>query len=163
MESPARFLGTYNDGAHTRLPNSLPVVGRALAGEIIAERRLEEPGGTPGACWATRPPRPLHAYVRALFAVINSGGTRAAVVVCGHCGQGRQTVSYRRLSDHGVSVNDLPLLADYRRDYCTRCGALGAQLHHMAPSAIFADADDWPLAYLCQACHAEWHKTMGKT
>jgi hypothetical protein len=26
--------------------------------------------------------------------------------------------------------------------------------------AIFEDADDWPLAYLCQACHATWHQQM---
>lgn len=149
-----------------RLPNSLPVVGRSLAEQIISERRLEElsPWGPRRACYpGTGWPRPgweHHTYVRALFGVLNSGGTLTAVVVCGRCGHGRQSVSRSALAKHDIMVHELPLLADLRRDYCQRCGALGAQLHHMAPYALFTDADTWPLAYLCQPCHSAWHRTM---
>lgn len=101
-------------------------------------------------------------YVRALFGVLNSGGTLNAVVVCGRCGHGRQSVSHADLAKHDIRPIELPLLADLRRDYCERCGKIGAQLHHMAPQHVFADANDWPLAYLCQTCHAEWHRRMGR-
>lgn len=153
--------GLYSDGSHTRLPNSLPVVGQLLATTLIEQRHLEEPGRD--RCWpSTEPviPKNRHTYVRALFAVINAGGTRTAVLVCGRCGQGRRSVPFRSMADNGISPEDLPLLADYRRDYCERCGELGAQLHHMAPQARFEDADNWPLAYLCQGCHARWHTVM---
>jgi hypothetical protein len=152
---------TYNDREHARLPNSLPVVGRDLAERLIAERELERPGRD--RCWPARGPvgpNPNHKYVRALFAVVNAGGTLTAVLVCGYCGYGRRSVPYKALAEHAIQPSDLPLLADYRRDYCERCGALGAQLHHMAPQALFPDADDWPLAYLCQSCHALWHATV---
>lgn len=153
--------GLYRDEAHRRLPNSLPVVGQALASRLITERELERPGRE--RCWPDRrSPQSAHEYVRALFAVINAGGTRTAVLVCGRCGHGRRSVGYQALADSGIALADLPELADYRRDYCERCGALGAQLHHMAPRALFEDADDWPLAYLCQTCHSRWHATMDR-
>lgn len=85
-----------------------------------------------------------------------------AVVVCGRCGHGRQSVGRMALLAHDILVTELPVLADLRRDYCERCGELGAQLHHMAPRAVFNDPDSWPLAYLCQACHVEWHQRMGR-
>lgn len=149
-----------------RLPNSLPVVGRSLAEQIISGRRLEEPSpwGSnrcwPAPGWPHVQPLAHHTYVRALFRVLNSGGTTNAVVVCGKCGHGRHSISHAALAKHDIMPSDLPLLADLRRDYCERCGVLGAQLHHMAPQALFKDADTWPLAYLCQPCHSAWHQTM---
>lgn len=158
----ALSLGTYDDSEHRRLPNSLPVVGRALAEEVIGRWRLEEPA-LGRRCWPERwpsPSKPNHLYVRALFGVYNAGGTLMAMVVCGRCGHGRRSVSRRDLTAHSVALDSVPILADYRRDYCERCGTIGAQLHHMAPQALFEDANNWPTAYLCQPCHAEWHRTM---
>jgi 5-methylcytosine-specific restriction endonuclease McrA len=45
---------------------------------------------------------------------------------------------------------------------CARCGSpdAGIEVHHIAPRAYFADADDWPLILLCPACHKRWHQTM---
>lgn len=43
---------------------------------------------------------------------------------------------------------------------CARCGNLGAELHHWAPSAIFNDADLWPMSPLCRECHTTWHAAM---
>ena len=147
-----------------RLPNSLPVVGSVLAASLIVERALEHPNAWRRyVCWPADegPPHYTHKYVRALFAVMNAGGTMTAVLVCGRCGHGRVSVPLRRLRDDNIELADIPRLADHRRDYCERCGQLGAQLHHMAPQALFQDADDWPLAYLCQPCHNEWHRVTG--
>jgi len=44
---------------------------------------------------------------------------------------------------------------------CARCGSTaGAERHHWAPRAIFADADWWPTDYLCRPCHSFWHAAM---
>jgi hypothetical protein len=43
---------------------------------------------------------------------------------------------------------------------CERCGAEGAEAHHWAPRAFFADCDDWPMSYLCPSCHTRWHKAL---
>jgi hypothetical protein len=39
------------------------------------------------------------------------------------------------------------------------CGrTLQCEEHHVAPRVIFgADADRWPLVYLCRECHMRWH------
>lgn len=145
------------------LPNSLPVVGSALAAQLIVERALETPNAwRKYVCWPADegPPHYTHKYVRAVFAVVNAGGTVTAVLVCGRCGHGRTSIPLRRLRENDIELADVPRLADLRRDYCERCGALGAELHHMAPQALFQDADDWPLSYLCQRCHVEWHQTI---
>lgn len=165
MTETARVSGTASDPRSYPLPNSLPVVGRSLAEEVIAQRRLEEPKPWGGRCWPgtgwPRQSHPTHLYVRALFGVLNAGGTLMAVLVCGRCGHGRESVAFSALARHDIRPNELPQLADLRRDYCQRCGALGAQLHHMGPSQFFKDPDNWPTAYLCQSCHAEWHRTIG--
>lgn len=46
---------------------------------------------------------------------------------------------------------------------CERCESTeGTQLHHWAPRAIFGaiEAERWPTAYLCPACHSVWHAQM---
>ena len=42
---------------------------------------------------------------------------------------------------------------------CAACGAVGPrEVHHWAPRHLFgADADKWPTADLCGACHRRWH------
>ena len=41
------------------------------------------------------------------------------------------------------------------------CGAEGAELHHWAPKEVFGqEANAWPTAFLCVACHQEWHVGM---
>ena len=47
---------------------------------------------------------------------------------------------------------------------CARCGATnGVELHHWAPAAVFKDFYRWPTAWLCPACHTEWHDKMSAT
>jgi len=43
---------------------------------------------------------------------------------------------------------------------CSHCGAVGAELHHYAPQALFEDANHWSVGYLCKRCHKEWHEVM---
>jgi|ERR1700722_1850699 len=45
---------------------------------------------------------------------------------------------------------------------CERCGAVGVELHHWAPRAVFGveEADKWPTSALCPKCHTEWHRRM---
>jgi hypothetical protein len=45
---------------------------------------------------------------------------------------------------------------------CAVCDQPGAELHHFAPKHIFgaAEAERWPLAYLCFEHHGEWHRRM---
>ncbi len=42
---------------------------------------------------------------------------------------------------------------------CAVCGTVGPrEVHHWAPRHLFgADADKWPTANLCGACHRQWH------
>jgi hypothetical protein len=47
------------------------------------------------------------------------------------------------------------------RETCGRCGSRGpTEAHHWAPRSMFKDADLWPCAYLCRACHMYWHAVM---
>lgn len=58
-----------------------------------------------------------------------------------------------------VCVRDT--LAQFTADPCARCGSNGGtQLHHWAPRAIFDDAEQWPMSYLCPPCHRTWHQAM---
>lgn len=52
--------------------------------------------------------------------------------------------------------------SDYTSDKhpCARCDNHLTEYHHFAPRAIFADADFWPGAWLCKACHTLWHGAM---
>lgn len=47
--------------------------------------------------------------------------------------------------------------------HCARCGHSDhtIELHHWAPYSLFEDPNDWPMSYLCRACHREWHQTTG--
>lgn len=41
------------------------------------------------------------------------------------------------------------------------CGALAlCECHHLAPHKFFTDADEWPTAWLCKACHDRWHTVL---
>ena len=72
---------------------------------------------------------------------------------CFHCG--RMVKGLRR----GSTILNV-CLRDNTSTPCERCGAIGSQLHHWAPQAIFADAHDWPMSWLCPTCHRTWHNAM---
>lgn len=61
-------------------------------------------------------------------------------------------------------LDSYPILRDNRTSTspCVRCGAHRTELHHWAPRALFLDADDWPVAYLCVPCHQKWHAIINQ-
>ncbi len=90
--------------------------------------------------------------------VVKADGICTPRRFCGHCG--------RRGSDppKGEWIYDV-CFEDTREQRpvlpCARCGGTdGTQMHHWAPWAIFADAEAWPQAALCQPCHSAWHAGM---
>jgi|SRR5688572_4542290 len=61
----------------------------------------------------------------------------------------------------GLDLSDLPIFEDNRIGKCERCGELGTETHHWAPTAIFGiESHQWPTAQLCRVCHSEWHSMM---
>ena len=131
-----------------------PHVGAELASELIESRQLET---LHTSCAGVRQ---RHSYVRGLFRLVNGGGHVGAALVCGRCGAGVRLVSLDTLRRARISVSSLPLLSDNRTVRCERCDEIGAELHHWAPQVLFPDADAWPMAFLCVACHRLWHQTM---
>jgi len=72
-------------------------------------------------------------------------------------------VSRHTMAAAGIEIGELPVVLRFPNGYkpvCERCGHEGAQLHHWAPQALFEDAWDWPMSYLCRQCHALWHKRV---
>lgn len=50
---------------------------------------------------------------------------------------------------------------------CQRCGSIHSEYHHYMPQALArkagVNAEDWATGYLCQECHALWHKIVTPT
>lgn len=75
---------------------------------------------------------------------------------------------------NGFALADIPLFRDNRDgccdgsgcphcqiESCGRCGSyVSVELHHWAPSYLFDDSDEWPVSFLCRACHMRWHRTV---
>lgn len=75
---------------------------------------------------------------------------------CRQCG--KLTNVYEPKHDYLIYTMVVDMTGDFQ---CERCGKMGAELHHWMPSAIAGrDADRWPKGYLCQSCHAEWHRIV---
>jgi hypothetical protein len=103
--------------------------------------------------------RCLHFGPSELRALITSSGVVQVKRYCPDCGRHLSGA----LSHQGIDVDALPVHADYRRADapCERCkSTLGVELHHWAPRHLFEDAESWPMAYLCVACHQEWHRIV---
>jgi hypothetical protein len=62
-----------------------------------------------------------------------------------------------------ASIEEIPIIIDYRDRRCEVCGTIGAEYHHWLPQA-FADVVEnhsaWPGSYLCLPCHRLWHDTV---
>jgi hypothetical protein len=60
----------------------------------------------------------------------------------------------------GHDLESYPIAKDNRGSTppCARCGTIGNEFHHWAPSALFEDSWEWPTAYLCQDCHRRWRQ-----
>ena len=90
----------------------------------------------------------------------NAGGQRTCLFVCGHCDHRTQHFVKVKLVK-AAGIEPLPIEATSALPVCEVCGALGAEQHHWAPSALFGlEAESWPKAHLCQPCHAKWHRIV---
>jgi len=56
-----------------------------------------------------------------------------------------------------AAVESMPI-RDGWESHCAVCGHKGpTEQHHLAPRALFVNANLWPVVEVCAACHDEWH------
>lgn len=104
-------------------------------------------------CVGRCPHLPLPGYIA------KSDGRYAPRQYCGRCGTRQQPDAPKNKVIYNICFKDPR--DQYPPEPCERCGATtGTQLHHWAPVAIFEDAWDWPMSWLCPKCHQLWHKAM---
>ena len=69
------------------------------------------------------------------------------------------------LSRFGKNLEDIPPFSDEdKRQECVHCHKIAfGENHHFAPKKFFGeeDAETWPIAFLCNECHHEWHRKVG--
>jgi len=54
-----------------------------------------------------------------------------------------------------------PVSKEIRYRLCARCGVTApCEMHHIAPRALFGDADSWPVVPLCGSCHLEFSNRL---
>lgn len=87
---------------------------------------------------------------------IAANGTKIIRQACSVC----EHTSSVSLPVKDVNFDEIRIVHDGRIHKCERCGTIGAELHHWAPSYKFEDSYSWPSSYLCCKCHREWHTTM---
>lgn len=93
----------------------------------------------------------------------NKGGHQIHPLVCGSCGyRSRVCAPKKVVQDHarkaGVVLEYAPSVEARQ---CEVCGTPGAEHHHWAPYYLFGpEADRWPKGWLCQSCHARWHRVI---
>lgn len=91
--------------------------------------------------------------------VIQSNGVRVTQLRCVRCCKIDMVCAERKV----YPLSQGPVLRNYVDDdlACERCDSDGGvELHHWAPRHLFHDAWSWPMAYLCPACHREWHQII---
>jgi Zn finger protein HypA/HybF involved in hydrogenase expression len=74
-------------------------------------------------------------------------------------------ISHKVARERGADIEALPVHVDYRKpgSRCERCrtAGMGVEYHHWAPYHLFgAVCEEWPGAFLCPACHNEWHRIV---
>lgn len=106
--------------------------------------------------------------------LIVSNGQRAYLWYCELCQSEGEKLRREEKERFEELLACAPIVRDNRSDCCEgdgcercarrsceRCGSYKRlQYHHFAPQALFADADFWPGAVLCQRCHSLWHAVM---
>lgn len=95
----------------------------------------------------------------------SGAGHVVAWMTCTDCGMRTERVPKDRLRAwYGTDDYDAFPVANPRMHVavsCERCDSTDhVDCHHWAPRSMFEDADNWPTAYLCRACHRLWHKVV---
>jgi hypothetical protein len=115
-----------------------------------------------GPCWGTGQWYPgkrpgVHRLTYGQWQIVS--GRQEYGVVCTVCDKGRRAMGRKRFQAMGIDPDALPRFdSPWSMPYCQKCGQPGAERHHWAPQALFDDADQWPMDYLCRACHTRWHQ-----
>ena len=92
--------------------------------------------------------------------LVNRGGAITYPYVCGHCGF-KTCIYEKKERVLRMCNNPVEIQPTEKRHICEVCGQEGAQRHHWAPSYLFGDAaEKWLTSYLCQTCHALWHRLV---
>lgn len=97
-----------------------------------------------------------------LVRYIQVSGTVRLRWQCGRCDR----IALGDLPSAGEDLSVYPVARDRRgeRPPCERCGVLGTEIHHWAPTALFGwpESDKWPTSYLCPPCHRLWHRVVSR-
>lgn len=62
-----------------------------------------------------------------------------------------------------IDIDTLEIVSDKRSKTppCVVCGARGTENQHWAPRHLLGvEAELWPTAWLCRACHQRWHRVV---
>lgn len=93
-------------------------------------------------------------------------GRRMVWMTCPDCGHREGSpLGKKKLKEMGRSMDELRIANSGAEsvEECERCGSgEDVQYHHWAPRHLFGreEADRWPGSYLCQPCHATWHRIV---
>jgi hypothetical protein len=118
-------------------------------------------------------PSPFGHHVE-LNCVVNRRGHKMVSAKCSQCGLFTTYIKHAELNSVlGVHIDDVGITTDNR---CGSCSGDGCNIcceqcercrrfrpthrHHTAPSALFPDANLWPVVDLCEECHTHWHRVM---
>jgi hypothetical protein len=89
--------------------------------------------------------------------LLNGTGAATFPWYCMECN--RRTTLYEPKHEHIVHT---AVFDDRGPNECQYCGCIGAEAHHIMPCHLVGpgEADKWPIVYLCQKHHAQWHQTV---
>lgn len=103
-------------------------------------------------------------------AMVFRDGTKQVATWCFDCGKRSSWYSKKELLSADIDIESLEVVRDNSgegrfAEPCEVCGETeGTEHHHFAPVSLqdhFTESVwDWPMAWLCRRCHAEWHRAV---
>jgi hypothetical protein len=86
-----------------------------------------------------------------LGVLVCCNGARQYKFRCSGCGRFSAPVPHKLLTEFECAEAEVWKVNDpIQTPPCERCGSTGpTQEHHWAPRALFPDAHEWPMSYLC--------------
>lgn len=91
-----------------------------------------------------------------------ANGSLQVIWKCNWCGLKTTPVPQRLVTEHGISIHELPIVEDYAGLYARcivrGCGSDEVEWNHIAPKGIFGEdeAEDWGQVAMCRRHHEEW-------
>ena len=97
------------------------------------------------------------AFVWRVGTATTASGSIVNPYFCGGCGAKTQLYERKLKAKSMGCATEVHIEVRHHR-HCEVCAAQGAEEHHWAPRFLFgSDAEKWPKAMLCIACHLKWH------